>query len=95
MNTIPTIPSGSVQESYFQEERLLREAWEEANLPFRDTRPEAVVWFEERKSEARSALIEHRKQLAQIPSIKGENSHALLRLLAQWVHLPSHSKTEH
>ncbi len=95
MNTIPTIPNGSVRESYFQEEKLLREAWEEASLPFGDTRPETLVWFEERKSEARSALIEHRKQLAQIPSLKGEDSPTLLRLLARWVHLPSHSKTEH
>ncbi len=39
----------------------LREAWQQAEAPFSDPRPEAIEWFYERLQDARDAWIAHRK----------------------------------
>jgi hypothetical protein len=46
----------------FSQEKLLIESWVEACRPLRDDRPEVVAWYEERRMEARNALIEYRKR---------------------------------
>jgi hypothetical protein len=44
------------------EERRLLDSWDEACLPLHDDRPEVVAWYEERRMEARNALIEYRRR---------------------------------
>jgi hypothetical protein len=44
------------------QEKLLVDSWDEACRPLRDDRPEVVEWYEERRMEARNALIEYRKR---------------------------------
>jgi len=44
------------------QERLLMECWDEACRPLLDDRPEVVSWYEERRMEARNALIEYRRR---------------------------------
>lgn len=39
----------------------LRAEWERASAPLHDERPEVAEWYEERKREARGALIEFRQ----------------------------------
>jgi hypothetical protein len=46
----------------FSQEKLLIDSWDEACRPLLDDRPEVVAWYEERRIEARNALIEFRKQ---------------------------------
>ena len=53
-----------------KEEELLRATWNESCLPLRDDRSEVIAWYEERQTEARNALIQHRKQCSNIPQAK-------------------------
>ena len=46
----------------FIREKQLIDSWDEACRPLLDDRPEVVAWYEERRIEARNALIEHRKR---------------------------------
>jgi hypothetical protein len=39
----------------------LVDAWNAARAPLRDERPEAAIWYEERQTDARDALIAFRK----------------------------------
>jgi hypothetical protein len=43
-------------------EKLLIDSWDEACRPLLDDRPEVIAWYEERRIEARNALIEYRKR---------------------------------
>jgi hypothetical protein len=45
----------------FSQEKLLIDSWDEACRPLLDDRPEVVAWYEERRMEARNALIEYRR----------------------------------
>jgi hypothetical protein len=44
------------------QEKLLIDSWDEACRPLLDERPEVVAWYQERRIEARNALIEYRKR---------------------------------
>jgi hypothetical protein len=44
------------------QEKLLIDSWDEACQPLLDDRPEVVALYEERRMEARSALIEYRRR---------------------------------
>jgi hypothetical protein len=46
----------------FNQEKLLIDSWDEACRPLRDDRPEVIAWYEERRMEARNALIEYRRR---------------------------------
>jgi len=54
--------NGSIADSTIGERHEeLQMAWKAACTPLRDTRPEVMEWYEERKTEARNSLIEFRK----------------------------------
>ena len=46
----------------FGQEKQLVDSWDEACRPLLDDRPEVIAWYEERRTEARNALIEYRKR---------------------------------
>jgi hypothetical protein len=52
--------TGEGKEEAIQEEHL-RTVWTATCLPLLDERLEIIAWYEERKQEARNALIEYRK----------------------------------
>ncbi len=95
MNPQHRFPDASILDSHLQEENFLRQEWEEASLPMADTRPEALFLYEERKSEARAALIAHRKQFAHIARNKREGRSSPFQIFAQWLHVSSFVEVHH
>ena len=89
MNLAFTPRNSSATEEHLREEQLLREAWEEARLPIRDDRPEVLFWLEERKLEARNALIEHRRQFPESACHRASSGLPLFQWLGKWVHTSS------
>ena len=89
MKLASTPPNSSAREEYLREEQLLREAWEEARLPIRDNRPEVLMWFEERKLEARNALMEHRRQFPESACYRTSSESPLLQRLGRLLHTSS------